>query len=279
MKGMPYKPAAVWLLCLVVLSACNTGKVTVRKKHLYIQAAGRENKSWQLVWEDNFNSPALDTSKWTLIPPNNADWGRHMTNDPRCYKLDSGKLYLRGMINPDTSKDHRPFLTAGIYSKGKFAFQYGMVEIRARLESARGAWPAIWMLAETDKYGAYPKNGEIDIMEHLNYDSIIYQTTHSWYTLELKQTNNPPHSGTAHFNPGEYNIFGIRWYPDKIVFCLNGKETFTYPYVPGADITQWPYDQPFYLLIDQQLGGSWVGKVQPETLPVQMIIDWVKVYQ
>lgn len=265
---------------LAGLSACNTTRpATSAQQHLYIQPEGRSPQSWKLVWEDNFNGPTLDTTKWTRIPRNNADWGKHMTSDDRCYDLKDGKLYLRGINNPDTAKDPRPFLTGGIYSKGKFAFQYGKIEIRAKLECAQGAWPAIWMLAEKDKYGAYPRNGEIDIMEHLNYDSIIYQTTHSYYTLDLKQTEKPPHSGKAALRNGEFNVFGVSWYPDKIVFLLNGKETFTYPRVEGVDPSQWPYDQPFYLLIDQQLGGNWVGKVNPKDLPVQMIVDWVKVYQ
>lgn len=265
---------------LAGLSACRTTRpATGAQQHLYIQSHGRSQQQWQLVWEDNFNGSTLDTTKWTRIPPNHADWGKHMTSDDRCYDLKDGKLYLRGINNPDTTKDPRPFLTGGIWSKGKFAFQYGKVEIRAKLECAQGAWPAIWMLAETNKYGAYPRNGEIDIMEHLNYDSIIYQTTHSYYTLDLKQTEKPPHGGKATLRNGEFNTFGISWYPDKIVFLLNGKETFTYPRVEGVDPSQWPYDQPFYLLIDQQLGGNWVGKVNPKDLPVQMIVDWVKVYQ
>lgn len=265
---------------LAGLSACRTTRPAAgAQQHLYIQSHGRSQQQWQLVWEDNFNGPTLDTTKWTRIPPNHADWGKHMTSDDRCYDLKDGKLYLRGINNPDTTKDQRPFLTGGIWSKGKFAFQYGKVEIRAKLECAQGAWPAIWMLAETNKYGTYPRNGEIDIMEHLNYDSIIYQTTHSYYTLDLKQTEKPPHGGKATLRNGEFNTFGISWYPDKIVFLLNGKETFTYPRVEGVDPSQWPYDQPFYLLIDQQLGGNWVGKVNPKDLPVQMIVDWVKVYQ
>jgi hypothetical protein len=60
---------------------------------------------------------------------------------------------------------------------------------------------------------------------------------------------------------------------------VNGVDTFTYPEVNGVDPTQWPYDQPFYLLIDQQLGGSWVGESKSRQLPVEMRIDWVKVYQ
>lgn len=277
---MTMKKNRLLLLTLAVgFFACKVTEHSGKNGYVYTQKAGRSGKQWKLVWQDDFNGPQLDTTKWTRIPPNNAAWGKHMTADDRCYRLDSGLLYLRGINNPDTLKDPRPFLTGGIYTKGKFAFQYGKIEIRAKLECAQGAWPAMWMLAEKDKYGTYPRNGEIDIMEHLNYDSIIYQTTHSYYTLNLKQTEHPPHFGTAALNPLAFNTFGISWTPDKIVFLLNGKETFTYPRVKDADPSQWPYDQPFYLLIDQQLGGDWVGPVKPGTLPVQMIVDWVKVYQ
>lgn len=273
------KNALLLLALLAAFSACKVTERQGKNGYLYTQKAGRQNKQWKLVWQDNFDGPALDTTKWTRIPPNNAAWGKHMTSDDQCYRIDSGKIYLRGINNPDTQKDPRPFLTGGIYTKGKFAFQYGRIEIRAKLECARGAWPAMWMLAETDKYGKYPRNGEIDIMEHLNYEQLIYQTTHSYYTLDLKQTANPPHGGTAAVDPQAFNTYGISWYPDRIVFTVNGKDTFTYPRVKGVDPSQWPYDQPFYILIDQQLGGDWVGKVDPATLPVQMIVDWVKVYQ
>ena len=59
----------------------------------------------------------------------------------------------------------------------------------------------------------------------------------------------------------QFNTYGLKWFPDKLVFTLNGVETFTYPKVRDVDPSQWPYDQPFCLLIDQQLGGSWVGAV------------------
>jgi beta-glucanase (GH16 family) len=137
----------------------------------------------------------------------------------------------------------------------------------------------MWMLADQPKYGKYPRNGEIDLMEHLNYEDKIYQTVHSYYTLVLKEKNNPPHYGTTQVNNEEFNIYGMEWYPDKLVFTLNGKETFIYPRLKDADPTQWPFDQPFYIMIDMQLEGSWVGKVDPADLPVQMIVDWVKVYE
>ncbi|MCY4781218.1 glycoside hydrolase family 16 protein [Sphingobacterium sp. UT-1RO-CII-1] len=264
---------------LFIMSSCAVTNKIGERKHIYVQQEGREDKKWKLVWQDDFNGTVIDTSKWTRIPAGSSDWNRHMSIDDACFKMENGKLHLLGINNPDTSVDPRPYLTGGIWSKGKFAFQYGRVEIRAKLGSAQGAWPAMWMLAELDKYGKYPRNGEIDIMEHLNFDKIIYQTTHSYYTLDLGEKTNPPHHGTAQIDAGVYNTYGISWYPDRIVFQLNGKDTFTYPRVEGVDASQWPYDQPFFLLIDQQLGGSWVGEVDRKQLPVEMVIDWVKVYQ
>lgn len=273
------KKALLFSAILFSLSACSISKRMEDHKHVYVQKEGREGKKWKLIWQDDFNSLSLDTSKWSRIPAGKSDWNRHMSTLDDCFKMENGKLHLIGINNPDTTIDSRPYLTGGIWTKGKFAFQYGKVEIRAKLGSAQGAWPAMWMLAELDKYGNYPNNGEIDIMEHLNFDTLICHTTHSHYTLNLGEKMNPPHSGTAKINTEVYNVFGISWYPDRIVFQLNGEDTFTYPRVENVDSSQWPYDQPFYLLIDQQLGGSWVGKVDQTQLPVEMIIDWVKVYQ
>jgi beta-glucanase (GH16 family) len=264
---------------IVLLASCKVLPSTIEDNRVYLQKQGREKTKWKLVWKDDFNGTAIDTSKWSKADQGKSDWNKHMSNNAGCYAFADGKLFLRGIKNPDTTKDARPYLTGGIWSKAKFAFQYGRIEIRAKLECAQGAWPAMWMLAAKDKYGPYPRNGEIDIMEHLNFDSIIYQTTHSYYTLELKQDKNPPHYSTAKMIVNDFNVFGLEWYPDKLVFTLNGVQTFTYPRKLNVDSSQWPYDQPFYILIDQQLGGNWVGKINPAHLPVQMIVDWVKVYQ
>jgi beta-glucanase (GH16 family) len=255
------------------LYSCNTTKSQTKTSE-------SNNNKWKLVWEDSFDkSEYLDTSKWTVIKRNNADWGNYMSDNKDCIWVKDGKLYLRGIVNKERSTDTVPYLTGGVNTKGKFAYQYGKIEIKAKLENATGAWPAMWMLADNPKYGAYPRNGEIDLMEHLNYEDQIYQTVHSYYTIELKEKKNPQYYKTSKVKTENYNIYGMEWYPDKLVFTLNGKESFVYPKLENVDPTQWPFDQPFYIMIDMQLGGSWVGEVDPSDLPVQMIIDWVKVYK
>jgi beta-glucanase (GH16 family) len=260
----------VILFCFLLVLGCSSSNSLTKD----------DGTNWTLVWEETFDRDGhLDTGKWNVIERNSADWGNYMSSHPDCIKINRGKLFLRGIVNPDRSKDTVPYLTGGVSTKGKFAYQYGKIEIRAKLESATGAWPAMWMLADRPKYGAYPRNGEIDLMEHLNYEKQIYQTVHSYYTLELKQDSIPPRYTTVAVDPVKYNTYGMEWFPDKLVYTLNGKETFTYPKLDHVDPSQWPFDQPFYLMLDMQLGGSWVGKVDAGDLPVQMIIDWVRVYK
>jgi beta-glucanase (GH16 family) len=174
--------------------------------------------------------------------------------------------------------DPRPFLTGGIYSWNKFAFQYGRIEIRAKLDPAYGAWPAIWMLSEKEIYPDQ-HNGEMDIVKRLNHNDFAYQTTHNHYTITLKQ-DVPKRYTTARINTDDYNVYSVSWYPDRLVYAINGITSYEYPKVPGAGTYQWPFDQPFYLLIDQQMEGSWPGPISnPEELPIDMTVDWVRLYQ
>ena len=232
---------------------------------------------WSLVWKDDFNSATLDTNKWSKIERGPSNWDRHMSADPACYVLKHGKLILRGIVNTNAA-DAARVITGGITTQGKFSFAGGRVEIRAKLGHSQGAWPAFWMLpGQPHKSNGYP--GEIDIMEHLNFDKIIYQTVHTHYTLDLGIKTDPLSHATAPFNPEQFNVFGLEWFPDKLVFTVNSRATFTYPRIQTDKEGQWPYDQPYYLMLDMQLGGGWVGEIDEKQLPVQMEIDWVKVYQ
>lgn len=236
---------------------------------------------WKLVWSDEFNGNRIDTRYWTKIKRGTPDWKNTMSEDPSLFAVKNGKLILRGKVNPNTKKDPSPFITGGISTEKKFAFRYGKIEIRAKVDSAQGAWPALWMLPD-GKNRKWPDDGEIDIMEHLNFDDFAYQTVHSRYTYTLGR-RNPKNGATGKIKRKDYNVYGAEWYPDKLVFLINGKETFTYPRVPAEENNgQWPFDKPFYILVDMQLGGSWVessGKINPKHLPAEMHVDWVRVYK
>jgi len=234
----------------------------------YLKTTG----DFQLVWQDDFDGSALDESKWSRISEGTPDWKNYMTTDNQVYDVSGGHLHLKGIVNPDTQTDPRPYLTGGVTTEGKFDFTYGKVEVRAKMESAQGCWPAIWLLASTGIYGGWPDNGEIDLMEHLNFDNHIYSTIHSKIKLL-------PYQKTKSVVTSEFNTYGVEWYPDRIVFSINGENTFTYSRFIWATWKQWPFDQDFHIILSQQLGGSWVGNIDPSHLPVDYVIDYVKYYK
>ncbi|MDR2954354.1 MAG: glycoside hydrolase family 16 protein [Prevotella sp.] len=236
----------------------------------------QSKQSWKLVWEDNFDQKdGFDEKYWSKIPRDRPDWANYMSDNDLCYDMKDSNLILRGIVNPDTVNDKVPYITGGLWTKDKKQFRNGRLEIRAKLGEATGAWPAFWMLPQ-DK--PWPHGGEIDIMEHLNFDSIAYQTVHSHYTFNLNM-NDPKPGYTNKIKRNEYNIYTVEMYPDSLVFFINDNKTFTYPCIETDKEGQFPFDYPFYLLIDMQLEGTWVGKANPEELPVEMYIDWVRFYQ
>ncbi|MEO6682836.1 MAG: glycoside hydrolase family 16 protein [Ginsengibacter sp.] len=231
-----------------------------------------------LSWEENFNqNNSFDSLKWSKIPRGPSDWNRNMSDFDSCYALRNGNLILRGINNNYLPEDTARFLTGGIYTKDKMAFGYGRLEVRAKLQGAKGAWPAIWMLPE--KRGKWPDGGEIDIMERLNFDSIAYQTVHSNFTVKLG-IKDPKPGATGKIDPENFNTYAVEIYPDSLVFFINNLKTFTYPRIETDKEGQFPFrDKKYYLLIDMQLGGNWVGQVEPKDLPVEMEVDWVRFYE
>lgn len=231
---------------------------------------------WKLVWSDEFQREnSIDTTKWSPCERGTADWNNTMTRDPRCYSVKGGILHLKGIVNDGADKDKVPFLTGGVTTQGKFSFKHGRIEIRARVKSAKGAWPALWLLGSK---GGWPGNGEMDLMERLNFDEVVYQTVHSEYTVKIDKSNTPPKSKTTKIDAEDFNTYGMEWDSEKIIFTVNGEPSHTYPRVPEKGAKQWPFEQPFYIIMSMQIEGSWVGKADPEDYPAGMEIDWVRVY-
>jgi len=252
------------IVCFIILlvSACSPHAHVSKKKP---------------TWEENFNNQqTFDASRWSKVPRGSSDWDRKMSDFDSCYAMRDGKMILRGMINTTVTNDTSKYLTGGIYTKDKVGFGSGRLEISAKLNGAKGAWPAIWMLPQD---GQWPGDGEIDVMERLNADTIAYQTIHTNYTYHLK-IREPKQGSTGPIDPHKFNVYAVEKYPDSLVFFINNKRTFAYPRIQTDKEGQFPFDQhKYYLLIDMQLGGSWVGSIDPKDLPVEMEIDWVRFYE
>lgn len=231
---------------------------------------------FELLWQDDFDT--FDESKWSKITRGPAQWRKYMSSSDTLYDLDEGKLILRAVVNEGLDpSDTAGYLTGGVYTKEKFTIDFGKVEVRAKLEAGKSVWPAIWMLPQS---GTWPDGGEIDIMERLNHDEFVYQTVHSRYTHTPGKKNDPKSSVTARIRPDTYNVYSVEILPDSLMFYVNGERTLTYPRIEfGADPDiQYPFGSPYYILMDMQVGGNWVGPADGRDLPVEMTIDWIRTY-
>lgn len=279
------KILALCLLVAVCFGSADNVLAKVKKRRACIEFSKKELKKalkceregWQLVWHDEFDGKKL-SDEWTRIPrfKNPSEWDKFMSSHDKLYKVKGGVLTLYGLVNDFLPEDTAHFLTGGVYTKGKVYFQRGRIDIRLKMDDASGAWPAAWLLPE----GRWPDDGEIDIMERLNSDDFAHQTIHSKiteYDHEKRKTQNWHH--TAPIRKGDWNVYSVELYEDSVSFIINDKLTFTYRREPEHGPQQFPYDRPMYLLLDMQLGGDWVGRINPEELPYRYQIDYVRFYK
>lgn len=239
-----------------------------------------DTPTWQLVFEDNFEGPDSipDISKWSLTEKGTSVWDRHMSESyGQAYQKD-GYLYLFGM------QSDGEYLTGGIESKGKFDFTYGQLKCRARfLRHPHGNHTGIWMMPEPPAE-RWPRSGEIDIMEHLNDEDMVYETVHNWWSDGLGHKDDPKDFNVMHIDPEDFNTYGLIWDEDSLTFTVNGEINFVYKNEKKEGengFYQWPFYKPFYIILSQSLGGegTWEGVIDDSGLPSIFQIDWVKVWQ
>ncbi len=238
--------------------------------------------SWTLVWSDEFDYAGLpDSTIWGYAVGGHG-WGN---NELQYYTrgrmanaaVREGVLHLTARHEPYGG---RAFTSARLITRGKKDLQYGRVEIRAQLPAARGTWPAIWMMPAdwTFAQGGWPDVGEIDIMEHVgHHPGLIHSSAHSkayqWQAGTQKTDSLLVEGATTAFH-----TYALEWSPDFIRTFVDTVPVFTYRN-EGTGIDAWPYDKPFYLILNIAVGGAWGGRVDTSAFPQTMLIDFVRVYQ
>jgi len=274
------KKRILWSMSMMLLLSCST-KMHLRRKPTLSEAKTIKETTikhgWKMVFSDEFSKEGnFDSSKWSYCSRQPAAWSRYLTASPYYAYQQKGKLVLR-MDNAVIAGDDVPYHSCGVQSSGKFSIRYGKIEVRVKFKKGQGSWPAIWMMPEQPgAYGPWPKSGEIDIMEHVNNEEIIHQTIHNGQVTASNGASAATHR--AEYNANNYNTYSVVWNAGAIDFCVNGQ--FQYRYAKRADSTpiSWPFDQPFYIILNQSGAVGWPGPAKTGDLPFEMQVDWVRVY-
>lgn len=276
----------LYLILLLLTFEITLSQPTVSSSVSYTE---EKNVSWELVWADEFNYAGLpDPTKWGYDVGGHG-WGNNELQFYTEQRKENARVE-RGILLIEARRENwksSKYTSARLHSKGKGDWTYGRFEIRAKLPTGRGTWPAIWMLPSLKTYGdgGWPDNGEIDVMEHVGFDPDVVHGSvhtkayhHSIGTHKSAKMNVPSARKT-------FNVFAVEWDPKEIRWYINGKHYFTFPNEKltqtTADHKQWPFDKPFHLVLNLAVGGNWGGLkgVDESIWPQRLEIDYVRVYR
>ena len=274
---MPASPSFRLLLLIVASMSflCHPG------------AAEQSSDKWQLVWADEFEYSGLpDARKWGYDVGGHG-WGNkelqyYTSGRKENARVENGHLIIEARRE---AMKGREYTSARLVSKGKADFTYGRFEVRAKLPTGLGTWPAIWMLPSHKDYGGWPSGGEIDIMEHVGFDpDVIHASTHTKSYHHSIGTQKTARIKVANART-EFNTYAVEWTAEEIRAFVNDQHYFTFKNErltnPAADHSQWPFDRPFHFLLNIAVGGTWGGEkgVDQKIWPQRMEIDYVRVYK
>ncbi len=257
--------------------------------------------SWNMVWNDEFDGTSIDSKKWTHEV--NCNGGGN--NEKQCYTDSADNSYISdGMLHIEAKPAEEgaalPYTSARMTTRYKGDFKYGRIEMRAKLPSGQGTWPAFWMMPTDEVYGGWPRSGEIDIMEAVNLgtasadggiENYVHGTLHYGGSPSEREFSGKAHQLPDGANPAddfhtyaiEWQAGEIRWYVDDYLFAtqrqsqvrFNSKDepvglahrgwfTKYFDQVTGELTTFWdtaPFDQEFYMIMNLAIGGDWPENV------------------
>ena len=173
----------------------------------------------------------------------------------------------------------KEYTSARLITKDKGDWLYGRFEIRAKLPTGRGTWPAIWMLPTDWEYGGWPNSGEIDIMENVGYDpDTILATAHTQKYNHMIGTQT---SGKLYvpLSYKDFHVYSLEWDENEWRGYIDNVHYYTHKN-EKAGFGGWPFDKRFHLLLNLAIGGGWGGKqgIDDTLFPHKFEIDYVRVY-
>ena len=245
----------------------------------------------RLAWSDEFDVAGLaDPSKWSYdVERNAAGW---FNNELQYYANAraenarvAGGLLTISARREDLSTLGLPdwggqrYSSARLITRAKASWTYGFIEIRAKLPCGVGTWPAIWMLSSPPQT-RWPDDGEIDIMEYVGFDpGVVHGTVH---TGAYNHTRGNQRSATTSIPDAcnEFHRYQLGWSASRITIGVDDRNYYQYSNDNSGN-AEWPFESSQFLILNIAVGGDWGGQmgVNDAAFPVQMQVDYVRVYQ
>ncbi|WP_216679647.1 glycoside hydrolase family 16 protein [Hymenobacter siberiensis] len=228
----------------------------------------------ELIWSDEFTGGALDQSKWAY-ELGGGGWGN---NELQTYTNSADNVYQAGGSLVIQARGAAGSYTSGrLVTKGKQSFQFGRIDVRAKLPKGKGVWPAIWMLGADIDQNNWPRCGEIDIMELRGSQPQQFLST-------MHFGNSVPdhrYKGTTQVMnmdlSADFHIYSMVRSKDQMRFFVDGQQYYAFT---GADASPYPFNNPFFVVLNVAIGGDFDGNPDGSTaFPQQMQVDYVKYLQ
>lgn len=243
-----------------------------------------------LLWSDEFEGTGLDLSKWRY-ETGNTGWGnnelQYYTNRTENAYIADGVLHIAAKKE---SYEGANYTSARLITKGKFDFTYGTVEARIALPVGKGIWPAFWMLGANIDNAIWPLCGEIDIIEAVNDESVVYGTHHWSHEGQHAEygNNTKDYYGTSYdLDITKFHNYKMTWDKNAITMYV---DDFKYQKIDitlekdaaGNNIASdmETFHKPFFFILNVAVGGNWPGfDIDDSQFPNEMLVDYIRVYK
>ena len=246
-----------------------------------VQPESSSSSASPYFWDDEFDD-SIDTSKWSFeIGTGASGWGN---NEWEYYTARSENAYVQdGILHIRANKESykgASYTSARLITKGKFSFTYGTIEARIALPTGQGIWPAFWMLGKNIDEVSWPACGEIDIIEAVNSENIVYGTNHWAYEGQHAEYGNKTsdYYGTSiDLDVTQFHTYKLTWDEKLIAMYVDDFKYHEISIENSAGGTD-AFHKPFFLLLNIAVAGNWPGfEVDDSQFPNEMLVDYIRV--
>ncbi|WP_407450740.1 glycoside hydrolase family 16 protein [Fibrobacter sp.] len=238
----------------------------------------------KFLWHDEFDGDNIDTDKWTFeIGTGASGWGN---NEWEYYTDRKENAYIKdGILHIRANKEDyegSKYTSARMITKGKFSFTYGTVEARIALPVGKGIWPAFWLLGQNIDAVSWPACGEIDIIETVNSENIVYGTNHWANGSEYATYGN----NTGNYRDQKFELDVTQFHNYKFTWDEKYIRMFVDDFMYHEILIEnntgdtEEFHKPFFFILNVAVAGNWPGfEVDDSQFPNEMLVDYIRVTQ